>query len=148
MLKTDMIHPEILAVLGSAGHYSRVLIADGNFPAANKLGPKAKLVHLNFMPGVLTCNQVLQGLLSAVVVEEINTMQYETEGEYGTPEDPPVWAEFRKTIRDAGVDLPLKPIEKLAFYDAVRHDDHVLTIQTGEQVGWANLLLTLGCRRF
>ncbi|MEM1354564.1 MAG: RbsD/FucU family protein [Planctomycetota bacterium] len=148
MLKTDLIHPDILAVLGAAGHHSKVLIADGNYPVASKHGPNAKIVHLNFMPGLLSCDQVLKGLLTAVAVEQINTMQYVTEGEYGLTEDPPVWAEYRNTIADAGLDLPLRPIEKWAFYDAVMHDDHVLTIQTGEKMGWANLILTLGCRTF
>ncbi len=148
MLKTELIHPEILAILASAGHHSKVLIADGNYPAATKLGPNATIVHLNFAPGLLSCNQVLKGLLSAIVVEEINTMQYVTDGEYGLKEDPAVWTDYRKTIKEAGLDLPLKPIEKWAFYDAVMHEDHVLTIQTGEKMGWANLILTLGCRTF
>jgi L-fucose mutarotase len=148
MLKTDLIHPEILAALASAGHHSKVLIADGNYPVATKLGPNAEIVHLNFMPGLLSCNQVLEGLLTAIAVEEINTMQYVTEGEYGLTEDPPVWGDYRKTIKNAGLDLELKPIEKWAFYDEVMSDDHVLTIQTGEKMGWANLILTLGCRTF
>ena len=148
MLKTDLIHPEILEILGAAGHHSKVLIADGNYPVATKLGPNADIVHLNFMPGLLSCNQVLEGLLTAIAVEEINTMQYVTEGEYGLSEDPPVWNDYRKTISGAGLDLPLKPIEKWAFYEAVENDDHVLTIQTGEKMGWANLILTLGCRTF
>ena len=148
MLKTDLIHPDILAVLASAGHHSKVLIADGNYPVASKVGPNAEIVHLNFMPGMLSCNQVLEGLLTAIAIEEINTMQYVIEGEYGLTEDPPVWSDYRKTIKDAGLDLPLKPLEKWAFYDAVMNDDHVLTIQTGEKMGWANLILTLGCRTF
>lgn len=148
MLKTDLIHPEILAILAASGHHSKVLIADGNYPAASKLGPNARIVHLNFMPGLLSCNQVLQGLLTAIAIEEINTMQYVTDGEYGLSEDPPVWNDYRKTIKSAGLDLPLKPLEKWAFYNAVMNDDHVLTIQTGEKMGWANLILTMGCRTF
>ena len=148
MLKTDLIHPDILAALAAAGHHSKVLIADGNYPVASKLGPNAEVVHLNFMPGLLSCNQVLEGLLTAVAVEQINTMQYVTDGEYGLKEDPPVWNDYRKTIKNAGLDLELKPIEKWAFYDEVMSDDHVLTIQTGEKMGWANLILTLGCRTF
>jgi L-fucose mutarotase len=148
MLKTELIHPEVLATLAAAGHHSKVLIADGNYPVATKMGPNASIVHLNFVPGLLSCNQVLRGLLSAVVVDEINTMQYVTDGEYSLREDPPVWNDFRATIKEANLDLPLKPLEKWAFYEAVMNDDHVLTIQTGEKMGWANVLLTLGCRTF
>jgi L-fucose mutarotase/ribose pyranase (RbsD/FucU family) len=30
MLKTPVLHPEILYALGSAGHLGRILISDGN----------------------------------------------------------------------------------------------------------------------
>jgi L-fucose mutarotase/ribose pyranase (RbsD/FucU family) len=32
VLRTRLLHPEILAALAGAGHGSRVLIADGNYP--------------------------------------------------------------------------------------------------------------------
>lgn len=146
MLKHRLIHPTINAVLGAAGHHGKVLIADGNYPASSKLGPAAKLVHLNLMPGVVTCNQVLEALLSAVPVEAINTMMYETEGPYALAEDPPVWADYRATIKAAGLHLPLEPLEKWAFYDAVTTPDHVLTIQTADQQRYANILLSIGVR--
>jgi L-fucose mutarotase len=40
----------------------------------------------------------------------------------------------------------LEPIEKWAFYDAVKTANHVLTIQTADQQRFANLLLTIGVR--
>ena len=52
----------------------------------------------------------------------------------------------RLTIRAAGLDLPLQPIPKWDFYKAVEVPDHVLTIQTGDQQRFANLLLSLGVR--
>ena len=146
MLKHQLIHPEINAVLGAAGHHAKILIADGNYPASSKIGPNAELVHLNLMPGVLTCNQVLQAVLSAIPVEAVNTMMYETEGRYALDADPPVWADYRETMQAAGVDLELEPIEKWDFYDAVADEDHVLTIQTADQQRFANVLLTVGVR--
>lgn len=146
MLKHRLIHPTINEVLGCAGHHGKVLIADGNYPASSKIGPNAALVHLNLMPGVVTCNQVLQAVLSAVPVEAVNTMMYETDGPYALSEDPPVWAEYRETMKAAGVSLELEPIEKWAFYDAVATEDHVLTIQTADQQTFANVLLTIGVR--
>ncbi|MDP6553100.1 MAG: RbsD/FucU family protein [Pirellulaceae bacterium] len=146
MLKHQLIHPEINAVLAAAGHHGKVLIADGNYPASSKLGPNARLVHLNLMPGVLTCNQVLQAVLSALPVEAVNTMMYETSGQYALAEDPPVWDDYRATMKEAGVELDLDPIEKWAFYDAVATPDHILTIQTADQQRFANVLLTIGVR--
>ncbi|MCA9118572.1 MAG: transporter [Planctomycetaceae bacterium] len=146
MLKHQLIHPEINSILGAAGHHGKVLIADGNYPASSKIGPKAKLVHLNLMPGVLTCNQILQAVLSALPVEAINTMMYETTGQYALTEDPPVWDDYRSTIKAAGLDLKLEPIEKWSFYEAVATPDHILTIQSADQQRFANILLTIGVR--
>lgn len=146
MLKHQLIHPQINAILGRAGHHSKILIADGNYPASSKKGPHAKIVSLNLSPGVVTCTQVLAALLSAIPIEAANTMMYETTGPYALKEDPPVWEEFRKTLADAGLDLPLQPIEKWEFYKAVETPDHVLTIQTADQQRFANLLLTIGVR--
>lgn len=146
MLKSTLIHPKILEVLGRAGHHGKVLIADGNYPASSTLGPNAELVSLNLAPGIVTCTQVLEALLTALPVEEANTMMYETTGPYALTEDPPVWAEYRRAIAAAGLGLQLKPIEKWAFYKAVSTPDHVLTIQTADQQRFANLLLTIGVR--
>ena len=146
MLNHKLIHPDILAILGRAGHHSTILIADGNYPAASKRGPRAELVSLNLMPGVVTCTQVLEAILSAVPIESIHTMMYETEGPYALKEDPPVWDSYRQTLKAAGSSLKLDPIEKWAFYDAVVTLDHVLTVQTADQQRYANLLLHIGVR--
>src|SRR5687768_9534925 len=133
MLRHKLIHPQINEVLGRAGHHAKILIADGNYPASSKRGPRAELICLNLMPGVVTCSQVLEALLSAMPFEEINTMMYEKTGQYALKEDPPVWAEYRKVLKAGGSSLELKPIEKWAFYEAVATNDHVLTIQTADQ---------------
>ena len=146
MLKHQLIHPEINAILAAAGHHGKVLIADGNYPTSSKLGPNARLVHLNLMPGVLTCNQVLRAVLSALPVEAVNTMMYETSGQYALTGDPPVWEDYRATMKEAGLELDLEAIEKWAFYDAVATPDHILTIQTADQQRFANVLLTIGVR--
>jgi L-fucose mutarotase len=70
----------------------------------------------------------------------------ETFGPYALTEDPPVWALYQETIRQAGLPLRLDPIEKWAFYDAVTTDDHILTIQTADQQRYANILLSIGVR--
>ena len=146
MLKHRLIHPKINEILGRAGHHSKVLIADGNYPSSSTLGPRAELVSLNLMPGVVTCTQVLEAVLSAIPVERANTMMYEKTGPYALNEDPPVWAQYRRAMKDAGLTLDLEPIEKWEFYKAVSTPDHVLTIQTADQQRFANLLLTIGVR--
>lgn len=146
MLRHKLLHPEISAILGRAGHHSTILIADGNYPAASKRGPRAELISLNLMPGVVTCNQVLEAVVSAVPIEAVRTMKTETSGPYALDGDPPVWADYRKTLKDAGLGLSLEPIGKWEFYDAVITPDHVLTIQTADQQRYANILLSIGVR--
>lgn len=146
MLRHKLIHPEISAIVAAAGHHSTILIADGNYPASSKRGRRAKVVSLNLMPGVVTCNQVLETLLSAVPVEAIQTMQTETEGPYALDGDPPVWDDYRHSIREAGLALELQPLDKWDFYRAVSTPDHVLTVQTADQQRYANILLSIGVR--
>jgi L-fucose mutarotase len=146
MLKHQLIHPEINRILGQAGHHGKILIADGNYPASSKKGPNATIISMNLMPGLITCNQALRAILSAIPIEAIQTMMYETTGLYKLTEDPPVWDEYRKTLFDTETNLKLEPIEKWAFYDAVATPDHILTIQTADQQRFANILLTIGVR--
>ncbi len=146
MLKHQLIHPQINALLGRAGHHSRVLIADGNYPAWSKKGPNAELVSLNLSPGIPTVAQVLRAVLSAVPIEQVNVMGIPSEDPYARQGEPPVWDEFRRIVQDAGLSLALEPVLKWDFYKQVESSDHVLTIQTGDQSLWANVLLTLACR--
>ncbi len=147
MLYSELIHPQISEILARAGHSSKVLIADGNYPASSAIGPKAELVSLNLAPGLVTVAQVLKVLLTAIPVEAVNTMGMPDDDPYKLPNDPPVWNEYRSILKTAGMDLELQPIARWDFYDAVESRDHVLTIQTGDQALWANLLLTVGVRR-
>jgi L-fucose mutarotase len=146
MLKHQLIHPKINEVLGRAGHHSTILIADGNYPASTKRGPNAELICLNLSPGVITVSQALRALLSAVPVDHVNTMAIPPDDPYAQEGEPPVWSEYRKILQETGSKLQLEPIKKWDFYQAVATPDHVLTIQTGDQALWANVLLTMGCR--
>lgn len=144
MLKSDLIHPQILEAIGRAGHGSKILIADGNYPCSTTLGPNARLVHLNLAPGLLTCTQVLETLLTAVPVEAAEVMQFLTSGPYALESEPEIWGEFRSILSSAGDDIPLQRIERFQFYKAGAAPGVALTIATGEQRIYGNLLLTIG----
>lgn len=144
MLKSQLIHPQILAAIGRAGHSSKILIADGNYPASTKLGPNAELVHLNLKPGLASCTDVLESLLTAVPIEGAAVMETLKEGPYAMNEDPPIWADFRKLLGGTGYAGDLELIERFRFYDEAGTSDVALTIATGEQRIYANLLLTIG----
>ncbi len=146
MLKTALLHPDILRIAARAGHHAAILIADGNYPASTKRGPNAELICLQLMPGVPTVSQVLQALLSVLPVDGINTMGIPPDDPYAKFGEPPAWAEYRQIASAAGVAATIEPISKWDFYRAVESPDHVLTVQTADQALWANVLLTLGCR--
>jgi len=147
MLKQTLIHPQINQIIARAGHHSKILIADGNYPAYNTLGPHAELVSLNLSPGLVSCTQVLRALLTAIPIEAANTMGIPADDPYALEGDPPIWNEYRIILKEAQLGIELQPIQKWDFYDAVAGRDHVLTIQTGDQALWANLLLTIGVRK-
>jgi L-fucose mutarotase len=146
MLKHTLIHPTLNAVLGKAGHHARILIADGTYPASTKKGPNAELVCLNLSPGVVNCSQVLEAVLSAVPVDAVNTMMYTADDPYTLDADPPVWEDYRRIVRAAGLAIELAPIPKWDFYKAVETPDHILTILTADQQRFANVLLSVGVR--
>ena len=147
MLKHQLIHPKINEILGRAGHHAKILIADGNYPASTKKGPHAEIVCLNLSPGLVTVTQALRAVLSAVAIDAVNTMGIPDDDPYAQKGEPPVWAEYRQVLKQSRVKLKLEPILKWDFYKAVESSDHVLTIQTGDQALWANVLLTMGCRQ-
>jgi L-fucose mutarotase len=134
MLKYGLTHPDILAALGSAGHGSKVLIADGNYPFSTGANPDAELVCLNLTRGFAPVDQVLAVLTDAIVVEAAHVMMPQQGPE------PPIFAAFRRLLGS----VPLQGMERFAFYDAARSEDVALVIGTGEQRIYANILLTIG----
>ena len=135
MLKYQLLHPEILAALGGAGHGSRILIADGNYPFATRAHPNARRVYLNLAPGLVTVTDVLRVLVDAVPIEAAHVMLTDA------GEEPSILQDFRAILP---ADLELKKTNRFEFYDAVRDPDTALVIATGEQRIYANILLTIG----
>jgi L-fucose mutarotase len=135
MLKTRLIHPEILEALAGSGHFSQVLIADGNFPIAGNRGSHARVVHLNLAPGLLDCVTVLDVLLEMVPVQAASVME--------PPQDyvPPIHSIYRKKL---GEGVEWSQMERWAFYDLIASPRTTLMIATGEQRRFANLLLEIG----
>jgi L-fucose mutarotase len=134
MLKTQLLHPEILRALGEAGHGAQVLIADGNYPLLTRSSPAAHHVYLNLAPGKLTATDVLGALVGAIPIEAAHVMVPDSGNE------PAIFAEFRELLPD----LPLQRLGRFQFYDMARSPDLALAISTGEQRVYANLLLTIG----
>ena len=145
MLKGTLIHPQILNALGRAGHGSQILIADGNFPFSTTLGRNSELVSLNLTPGVVSCTQVLESLASSIPIEAGAVMDTPRSGPFAQESEPEIWNEFCAILRGVtDSDFELDRIERFEFYRAVAAPSVALTIATGEQRIFANLLLTIG----
>lgn len=134
MIKGKLIHPEILSVLGTAGHGATILIADGNYPFVTNGNVLAERVYLNLMPGMVKVTDVLEAIISVTPIEAASVM---------VPNDgtePAIFEEFRQLL--GGMDL--EPLDRFEFYDAAKEDSCCLVIATGEQRIYANILLTIG----
>ena len=134
MLKHRLIHPDIIEALAAAGHGSRVLIADANFPASTKAGDNTMTVYLNLAPGQPLATDVLSILLTAITVEDAAVM------DPGDDQEPPIFQEFRSLLPHVEV----TKLSRFEFYEEVEGPDTCLTIVTGEQRLYGNLLLTMG----
>ena len=129
MLKGKLLHPEILGILGKAGHGSKILIADGNYPFSTGSLPTTPKVFLNLSPGICTVTQILEALVDAIEIEAAEVM---------VPDDgsrPPIFAEFEKILPNT---LKLTDRERFEFYDLVKSSDTALVIATAEERIYAN----------
>jgi len=138
MLKTKLLHPEILSVLGSNGHGARILIADSNFPFSTCPPQSAKKVFLNFAPGMLGVTDVLSVLKDYIPVETAIVMVPPDESAQA------IHSEFEEIL---GTGFPLKKLKRFEFYDEVKSGDTCLVIATGESRRFANILLIIGVVR-
>jgi L-fucose mutarotase len=137
MLLTELLHPEILAALASAGHGSRVLLADGHYPASTAVGRHARTVYLNLTPGLLDVSTVLDVLLRTVPIEAAAVMVPPA----AEPE-PEAIREYRGRLAF----VPVVDLDRFAFYAQARNDDLALAVVTADVRTYANLLLTIGVR--
>ncbi len=133
MLLQPLIHPPLLRALAAAGHGSRVLIADANYPVATGANHQAETIHLNLQRGLLDAMTVLKALLLTIPVEGATVMSPEGD-------DPELFAEFQAALPA----LTLELLPRADFYAAARGVDVAAVVATGETRHFGNLLLTIG----
>ena len=135
MLKTPIIHPELLQGLAEAGHGARILLADSNYAVTVKANPGARRIHLNFVPGIVGGVDVLRALVQTIPIES---------AVYMTPPDgkmTPIVAEYRRLVPRSA---PFAGLKRLEFHAEASGPDTMLILATGEQRDYANLLMTVG----
>jgi L-fucose mutarotase len=134
MLLTTLTHPLILKALAGAGHGSKVLIADGNYPLSTGSNPAAEHVYLNLRPGVASVDDILATILTAIPVEAAHVMSPNDGSE------PAIFEDFRSLLDP----LELEALGRFEFYEMASRPDVALAISSGDQRLYANILLTIG----
>ncbi|MBB1482658.1 RbsD or FucU transport [Tessaracoccus sp. MC1865] len=144
MLNGPMIHPELLNALGRAGHGSKILITDGNYPHETGANPRARRIYLNLAPGLLNVSQILDVLKQAVPIEQAGIMVPAADA---PPELRPEKIDAHDEYKAALPGVEFVEIPRWDFYDEAKKDDVGIVIASGEQRIYANLLLTIGVRQ-
>jgi L-fucose mutarotase len=138
VLKTPLLHPEILKALGGAGHGSRVLIADGNYPFNTEAPAAATRVFLNLRRGLVSVSDVLAVLVATIPIEAALLM------EPADGQTVPLHETLRGLLPAAATVTTRKRLE---FYGEAKSPATTLVIATGEERRFANVLLTIGVVR-
>jgi L-fucose mutarotase len=134
MIKFDVIHPELLCALAKCGHKSQLLIADSNYAHVTNAPKEAKIIYLNLSPGLLGATSILEKVLTCINVEKAVLM--------ASPPDfiNTIEAEYRQLLPEHCL---IEHLERECFYAAVKSEQTLLVIASGEQRRFANLLLTV-----
>ena len=142
MLKNipPILSPELLKVLCEMGHSDRLVISDGNFPAA-RMGRNAIVIRCDghgvpeLLDAILTVFP-----LDTYVDKPVQLMQVMP----GDPVETPIWDTYKEIIArhdPRGADA-VGEIERFAFYEEAQKVYCI--IATGEKALYANIMLQKG----
>ena len=136
MLKNipQIISPDLLKILAEMGHGDEIVIADGNFPAAN-MGQRVV-----YMLGNGGCD-VLEAVLELLPLNSYEKPVYLIDKVKGDNVDTPIWDEYRKIVSKY-TDEEIEFIERFDFYERSRKAYAV--IATGEKALYGCMILKKG----
>ena len=132
----QILSPELLKVLCEMGHSDRLVIGDGNFPAASMA---QRLVRLDGhgVPEILDAILRLYPL-DSYVDAPVKLMQV-------TPGDdvvPVIWEKYKAIVEKHAGKVQFEEIERFAFYE--RTKTAYCVVATGETALYANIILKKG----
>lgn len=134
MIKSDIIHPDLLQALAQCGHKANILIADANFSFLTNTSPLARIIWLNFTPGLIASGLILEKILGYVNVEKATLMNSPADF------DNTIEREYRNIL--AGMNN-FEYVERDTFYSQAKSPDTMLVIASGETRRFANIILTV-----
>ncbi len=139
MLKNipDVISPELMYVLMEMGHGDEIVLADGNFPAAN-VAQRLIRCDGHGVPEILQA--VLKFFPLDIYVEQPVALMSVVPGDNTKPT---IWEEYSKIIKASGERFTdFEFVERFAFYD--RAQDAYAVVATSEKALYANIILKKG----
>ena len=137
-----ILSPELLKVLCEMGHSDRLVIADGNFPAAS-MGKNAIVIRMDGHGAADVLKAILEVFpLDTYVEHPVNLMEL-MPGDVGKIETP-IWDEYADivTANDARGENAIGHIERFEFYEEAKKAYAI--IATGEGALYANVMLQKG----
>ena len=136
----NIISPELLKVLSEMGHGDRIVIADGNFPAASN-AKDAILIRCDGhgVPEIL--DAILQLFPLDTYVEKPVTLMAVVPGD---TVETPIWDVYKEIIakHDARGGATVGNIDRFDFYDEAKKAYAI--IATSEKALYANVMLQKG----
>ncbi len=133
-----ILSPELLKVLCEMGHSDRIVIADGNFPAAS-MGKNAIVIRMDGHSATDVLEAILQVFpLDTYVEKPVNLMEVMP----GDPVETPIWDEYKAIISRFDDRDCVGNIERFAFYEEAKKAYAI--IATGESALYANVILQKG----
>ncbi|EAN1870866.1 RbsD/FucU transporter [Salmonella enterica] len=134
MIKSAIIHPQLISSLALCGHKTQILIADANYAFKSNAPKGVEIIYLNLAPGTIPATLILERLLEIINVEQATMMNWPTS--------------FQNTIIDEyqaclPASCTISYLEREDFYNKVRSEMTLMVIASGETRCFANLLLTV-----
>jgi D-ribose pyranase len=126
MLKSGILNPHVLSLLGRFRHTNTLVIADRGFPS----WPNLEIVDLSLVDGIPTVLQVLAAIRAAAVVGRIHMAE-----EFTRHNTDAIKQAFAQVCKDVPVVYEAHNQFKLRVPGAIG------LIRTGDTVQYANMIL-------
>lgn len=135
MIKSEILHPDLLHGLAKCGHKANILITDANYSAVTNVAKHASVVYLNLAVDLIRSPVILEKVLKYINVEKVTLMAY--------PDDfiNVIELEYKQLLPE---DIEIDYLNRQDFYALAKSDDTFLVIVSGESKRFANIMLTVG----
>ncbi|MCY0908301.1 MAG: hypothetical protein OWR62_07935 [Sulfobacillus thermotolerans] len=124
-----ILHPDISAWLGKAGHHDFILVTDAGYPEPHAI----PCIHLNVVPGIVPFNVVVEAILSSLPAIEAVWIAKETQKEPSWPSLNSMWHNH-----------PIHVIDSHESFKEMAQEKALVTIRTGEWQPYHNCLIEVG----